>query len=89
MYQNMSHSFYVIPAYFVVLLPIFLSQHINGFANNLHMFDISVEYDGISSDFFKAMTTLVCNQNINRCKYVFKPFLVSNFLSHKSISCRD
>ena len=61
----MTHSFNSVPFNFIVLIAIFLGQHIDSFPNNLYMFDKSIEDYGIRSHFLKGVIILVIKQHVN------------------------
>ena len=47
MYQNMAHTLYCIPFHIRMSITILLSEHINSFANDFHVFDKTIKNYGI------------------------------------------
>ena len=89
MHQYVAHSDDQIPRYLNIGLTEFLGQMICGFSYDFDVFYKTIVENLILTNVFPIQIRHIFLNSVDGFKYVLQPFLVSNWLSHKSIFCHD
>lgn len=70
--KNVAHTFYAIPIYLRMLFPKIFGQHINSFANNLHLLHKTKENNWVILDCLKTIFFFVVKDDLNICRICSK-----------------